>query len=110
MLESLGCKAYGVHEGREALKEYKNSLRAKDKYDLVIMDLTIPGGMGGKELIKEIKKIDPEVKAIVASGYSNDPIMSNYKKYGFSGKLLKPFQTENLEKEILRVLEESGSF
>ncbi len=108
MLESLGCKAYGVPEGRKALKEYKRTFETKDKYDIVIMDLTIPGGMGGKELIKKIKRIDPEVKAIVASGYSNDPIMSNYKKYGFSGKLLKPFQIEDLEKEILRVLEESS--
>ncbi len=109
MLESLGCKAYGVSEGKKALEEYKKTLGTKDKYDLVIMDLTIPGGMGGKELIEEIKKMDPDVKAIVSSGYSNDPIMSNYKEYGFSGKLLKPFQTEDLEKEILRIFEENAS-
>ncbi len=70
------------------------------------MDLTIPGSMGGKEMIEKIKRMDSNVYAIVSSGYSNDPVMSNFKKYGFKGKLIKPFKIAELEEEIIKVLEE----
>ena len=69
-------------------------------FDFVILDLTIPGGMGGKEAIKKILQIDPKAKVIVSSGYSNDPVMANYKEYGFSGVIAKPFQLKNLQKAI----------
>ena len=72
-------------------------------FDAVIMDLTIPGGMGGKEAIKRLLEIDPEVKAIVSSGYSNDPIMADFKKYGFCGVVAKPYTLEELG-EALSVL------
>ncbi len=67
---------------------------------MVIMDLTIPGGMGGKETIKRLLEIDPEVKAIVSSGYSNDPIMSNPKKYGFVSVIIKPYRIDDLSKAL----------
>jgi DNA-binding NtrC family response regulator len=67
------------------------------------MDLTIPGGMGGKDAIKEILKIDPDAKAIVSSGYSNDPVMANYHQHGFKASLGKPFEMAQL-KEIINVL------
>ena len=60
------------------------------------MDLTIPGGMGGKETIKKIREIDPNIKVIVSSGYSNDPIMSEYKNYGFNGVIVKPYNITDL--------------
>ena len=69
--------------------------------DVVILDVTIPGGMGGQEAIKKLLEIDPEVKAIVSSGYSNDPIMSHYQAYGFSSVIAKPYRIKELSK-ILR--------
>ena len=68
------------------------------------MDLTIPGGMGGKETIKELIKIDPNVKAIVSSGYSNDPVISNFKQYGFSEIIAKPFVMEELSEVLHKVI------
>jgi DNA-binding NarL/FixJ family response regulator len=64
------------------------------------MDLTIPGGMGGKEAIVELKEIDPNVKAIVSSGYANDPILADHKKYGFIGMVPKPYKIEELSKAL----------
>ena len=69
-------------------------------FELVILDLTIPGGMGGKEAIQKILQIDPEAKVMVSSGYSNDPVMAHYKKHGFSGIIAKPFQLKSLQKAI----------
>ena len=68
------------------------------------MDLTTPGGMGGKEAIRELLKIDPEVKAIVSSGYSNDPIMSDCKKYGFVGVVAKPYKISELGKTLKEII------
>ena len=68
--------------------------------DLVIMDLTIPGGMGGQEAAEKLLKIDPQAKIIVASGYSNDPVMADYKKYGFCAAVAKPFDLKDLGRVI----------
>ena len=89
--------AYG---GVETIEKYKKLLSSENPYSLVIMDLTIPGGLGGKETIKALLKINPKVKVIVSSGYSNDPILSNYRDYGFVDVLSKPYTIENL-KEVL---------
>ncbi len=64
------------------------------------MDLTVPGGMGGRETLLKLVEIDPKIKAIVSSGYSNDPIMSDYKKYGFSGVVAKPYSAEELSRTL----------
>ncbi|RLB70186.1 MAG: hybrid sensor histidine kinase/response regulator, partial [Deltaproteobacteria bacterium] len=72
--------------------------------DLIIMDLTIPGGMGGKDAVQEILKINPDAKVIVASGYANDPVMAHYLKYGFKASIIKPFQLAELNKVINEVL------
>ncbi len=69
-------------------------------FDLVILDLTVKGGMGGKDAVKALLKIDPQVKAIVSSGYSNDPVMTDFKTYGFTGALPKP----NTKKELIEAL------
>ncbi len=79
-------------DGREAVDMYKNAMASDHPFDAVIMDLTIPGGMGGKDAIRELIEIDPHVKAIVSSGYSYDSIMSNYTDYGFSSVITKPFK------------------
>ncbi|MDY6863104.1 MAG: response regulator [Thermodesulfobacteriota bacterium] len=104
MIMSLGYKVEFAKDGAEAIEEYKKARRSGQAFDVVIMDLTIPGGMGGKEAIKKFLEIDPEIKAIVSSGYSNDPIMANFTRYGFKGVLTKPFQISELNDEIHRVL------
>jgi DNA-binding NarL/FixJ family response regulator len=73
-------------------------------FDVVIMDLTIPGGVGGKEAIKELLAMDPEVRAIVSSGYSNDPIMADFKRYGFKGVVAKPYEIRELVEVLNRVI------
>ena len=75
-----------------------------DFYDLVILDLTVPGGKGGKETLTEIKSIDPDVKAIVSSGYSSFGLMSDYNNHGFSAVLRKPYTFEELATTIQNIL------
>jgi signal transduction histidine kinase/CheY-like chemotaxis protein len=101
MLKKLGCEVVCVKDGAEAIIMYKQFQETGKPFDVVIMDLTIPGGMGGQETIKKLIEIDPEVKAIVSSGYSNDPIMSHYQAYGFSSVIAKPYRITELSK-ILR--------
>jgi len=104
MLESEGYKLEFALEGREAIEMYKKSINSKQKFDLVILDLTVPGGLGGKDTIKEIIKIDPDVKAIVSSGYSNDPVMAEYKEYGFSDFVPKPYNSDQLINIVNKVI------
>ena len=101
MLPKLGYEFKVVKNGAEAIDSYVQAMKSNKPFDVVIMDLTIPGGMGGKEAIKRLAAIDHNVKAIVSSGYSNDPIMANYRNYGFCNMLVKPFQIQELA-EILQ--------
>jgi PAS domain S-box-containing protein len=103
MLSYIGYTVERAKDGDEAIELYKKAIEQHKPFDAVIMDLTIPGGMGGKEAVKKILEIDPEVKAIVSSGYSNDPIMSNYEDYGFKGVISKPYKIEELS-EVLKQL------
>lgn len=96
MLSSLGYVAEIAKDGAEAIDLYKAALESSAPFDAVIMDLTIPGGMGGKEAIQELRNIDPDVLAIVSSGYSTDPIMSEYAEYGFCGVMPKPYRVKEL--------------
>ncbi len=104
MLSSLGYGITTSIDGVEAIEMYKNSMESEKPYDAVIMDLTIPGGMGGKETIQRLKEIDPEVKAIVSSGYSSDPVMSYFEDYGFRGVISKPYMIEELSEVLHRVM------
>jgi len=97
LLASLGYEIYCAKNGEEAIELYEKSFKNNKKFDLVIMDLTIPGGMGGKETIWELRKIDKDVKAIVSSGYANDPVMSNFQNYGFNDVITKPYRIQDLE-------------
>ena len=91
-------------EGGETLKLYRKSFARGKPYDVVILDLTIPGGMSGKDTMKRLFKFDPNVKAIVSSGYSNDPIIAEFKKYKFKGCIIKPYKIEELPKVLLKVI------
>jgi PAS domain S-box-containing protein len=101
ILENMGYEVEVSGDGMEAVKLYSEASKLDRRFDIVIMDLTIPGGMGGKEAVKILLELDPEVKVIVSSGYSNDPVMAEFKKYGFSGVVTKPFKVADLSK-ILR--------
>ena len=96
LFDQLGFVVVQAKDGQEALNLYQAFLNDSRKIDLVIMDLTIPGGMGGKEAMARLLEIDPEARAIVSSGYSNDPVMAEYDKYGFKACLKKPFKIEEL--------------
>ena len=96
MLDKLGYEVFTVEDGEEALTLYQEAKEDGRPIDVVIMDLTIRGGMGGVETMTKLQEIDPDVIAIVSSGYSNDPVMSDYKDYGFSGVLTKPYKTKEL--------------
>jgi PAS domain S-box-containing protein len=103
-LRLLKYEVETVEDGTEAIKLYKKAFKSGKPFDAVVIDLTIPGGMGGEETISKLLEIDPEVKAIVLSGYSNDPVMANYRKYGFRDVLAKPYETQELDETLQKVI------
>jgi CheY-like chemotaxis protein len=105
-LEVLRFLEYDVmfaRDGTVALETYKREKEAGSPFDLVILDLSVPEGMGGKEAIALLKAYDPAVKAVVSSGYSNDPVVQEFEKHGFSGRLSKPYKISDM-KDILEQL------
>ena len=104
MLLQLGHEAVLSADGEKAVQAYKKSLDSGHPFDLVIMDLTIPGGMGGAEAVQRILDINPKAKVMVSSGYSNDPIMANCRKYGFCAAIVKPYQLQQLARIISQQL------
>lgn len=101
LLEHLGCQVSLAGDGAEAVKLYQEAKNSGRPFDLVIMDLTVNSGMGGKEAMQKLRSIDPLVKAVVSSGYSTDPVMSDYEKWGFIGVIAKPYGLKRM-KEILQ--------
>jgi PAS domain S-box-containing protein len=104
MLKTFGYDPEFARDGAEAIKMYDKSNEAEKPYDAVILDLTVPGGMGGKEAIQKLLVIDPEAKIIVSSGYSDDRILSNFQEYGLKGVIPKPFELGALSKVLHEVL------
>ncbi len=100
MLVQLGHEVDLAEDGQQAITSYQAAVKSGRPFDLVIMDLTIPGGMGGKEAVREILNIDPNAKVIVSSGYSNDPIMASFKDFGFCYAIAKPYQLKELSEII----------
>lgn len=107
LLEHIGYQVEFARDGTETIELYRQAQEHDRPFDAVLMDLTVPGGMGGKEAIKTLIEIDPKVKAIVSSGYSNDPILANFRQYGFKGCIVKPYQIEELSTTLQSVLGES---
>jgi signal transduction histidine kinase/CheY-like chemotaxis protein len=103
-LERLGYEAESARDGAEAIRRYSEAREAGRPFAAVIMDLTIPGGMGGKEAIKYLLEVDPEAIAIVSSGYSNDPVMAEFAKYGFRGMVAKPYEIHQLAGVLREVM------
>lgn len=106
MLELLGYEVRLAADGKEALRMYEQAKDKQAPFDLVIMDLTVPGGVGGLKAVKKLLQIDPQAKVVVASGYSTDSVLADYEKYGFKGMLNKPFSIEELSALIPRLLEQ----
>jgi len=104
MLKNLGYESEFAKDGAEAIRMVKDAKEAEKPYDAVILDLTVPGGMGGKEAINKMLEIDPEVTVIVSRGYSDDPVLANFQEYGFKGMMPKPFESLTLSKVLHEVL------
>jgi PAS domain S-box-containing protein len=105
MLALIGCSIDEATNGKDAIALYIKAQQNNTPFDIVIMDLTIPGGMGGKEAIAALLAVDPNARVVVSSGYANDPIMANYKEYGFCGVLPKPFKMDDLKRALASVIE-----
>ena len=104
ILTKLGFTAEAVADGDQAVALYRQRFGTEKAFDAVILDLTVPGGKGGKEAIAALKKINPAIKAVVSSGYSNDDIMANHKDYGFSAILQKPYTIEEMSEVLYNLL------
>ena len=104
MLESLGYKFDLVSNGDDAVKLYKRYLNIGRPYDIVIMDLTIVGGMGGEQTFRVLRDLHPEVRAVIASGYDNDEMLRQFLDMGFYGYLNKPYRVGDLGRVIKKVL------
>jgi PAS domain S-box-containing protein len=104
LLQNLGYQVEFAENGSEAIDLYREAHDLGKPFDAVILDLTIPGGMGGKEAIKGLLEIDPKIKAIVSSGYSNDPIMAEFREYGFNGVIIKPYRLTELSQTLQDVI------
>jgi CheY-like chemotaxis protein len=104
LLSTIGHSVTVTKNGEEAIAAYRKAMKEGQKFMTAIIDLTIKDGMGGKDAIKEILAIDPKLKAIVSSGYSNDPILADPKEYGFCAVLTKPYSMKELRRTIQNVV------
>jgi len=104
LLEYLGHRVFYAPTGEDALEMYRVAKEKAQAFDAVILDLTVPGGMGGKSAIKRLLEYDPDAKAIVSNGYFNDPVMANYSEYGFQGVITKPYALDEVNRVVQEVL------
>jgi signal transduction histidine kinase len=107
MLEHLGYEVELAEDGFEALTCYENALNRGEGFEAVVLDLIVPNGMGGKQTIQRLREIDPNVRAIISTGYSDDSIIKDYAKFGFKGVLPKPYDLKQLDNAILETIDSS---
>jgi PAS domain S-box-containing protein len=107
MLEYFGYRVTTARDGREAVRLYRRAKEAGTPFAAVIMDLTVPGGSGGEAAINELRAFDPAIKALVCSGYYDDPILANYREYGFAGVITKPYKFDELNRELSRLIHQT---
>jgi len=105
MIGMIGHSTVTTNEGQQAIDAFMDAFQSGNRFDAIIMDLTIPSGMGGKDALEEILKIDPDARSIVASGYSADNIMANYGFFGFTAILQKPFRFDEIAKALEEVMQ-----
>ncbi|HSC89001.1 MAG TPA: response regulator [Polyangiaceae bacterium] len=103
-LSALECKVEGAAHGDDAIALYRAAMERSDPFDVVILDLTVRGGKGGAETLRELQAIDPNVRAIACSGYANDPIMCDHAAFGFADALEKPFRFAMLARVVRRLM------
>jgi two-component system cell cycle sensor histidine kinase/response regulator CckA len=106
LLSSLGYEVVCVREGMEALEAYRQARAIGQPFDAVILDHTIPGGMGGVEVMTRLREMDSQVKGLISSGYADIPVMANWPAYGFRGAIPKPYRAEQLQETLGRLLQE----
>ncbi|MBF0101813.1 MAG: PAS domain S-box protein [Desulfobacterales bacterium] len=109
LFKLIGYETDLAKDGKEAIEMYKQAFISEHPYDLVVLDLTVPDGMGGLETIQELLKFDSKVKAIISSGYSNDPIMANYHDYGFCGVIPKPYTKADISETLNKIVSKPKS-
>jgi DNA-binding NtrC family response regulator len=107
ILQTAGYEVALATDGNEAIELYRKARESGKPFDAVILDLTVPGGIGGKDALKILLGIDPAVRAIVSSGYSHDPIMAHYQDYGFRGVIAKPYKIREMSEIVNRVITEA---
>ncbi|ADH87228.1 PAS domain S-box protein [Desulfurivibrio alkaliphilus] len=103
-LEHLGHQVSTVTDGKQALEAYRAARDANNPFDLVIMDLTIPGGMGGQEAVQKLHALDPKARVVVASGYADNPVLADYQAHGFAARLNKPIMLADLQRVMQQLL------
>lgn len=108
MLEIMGYEVVTAAEGGEALRLYREAAESENPFDVVVLDLVVNDGMGGRETIRRLLELDPDAVVLVSSGYPADPVMQNYREYGFSGVVPKPYSSEELREALAGVLKAGG--
>ncbi len=104
LLRKLGYEPLITSKGEDTVDAYRASIQEGKPFNLVILDLTIPGGMGGKDVIAALLELDPNVRALVSSGDANDPAVAHYADFGFTGVLMKPYNKATLDEVIKSIL------
>jgi CheY-like chemotaxis protein len=109
VLKFLDYDVMFARDGLAAIDLYKKEKAAGVPFDVVILDLSVPSGLGGKETIKLLRKLDPDVKAVVSSGYTDDPAVLDFSNYGFDEKLTKPYKIHDLKHILEQVMRKQGA-
>ncbi|MGC2064504.1 MAG: PAS domain S-box protein [Thermodesulfovibrionales bacterium] len=107
MIEALGHNVEGAEDGKSTIDKYNLARESGTPFDVVVLDLTVKGGMGGELALKKLREIDPDVKAIVSSGYADNLVEANYHSYGFAASLKKPYRIDTLQESLNALLRSS---